>query len=337
MRRLDYAAVVGLGTLGGELGADLGRQGSQVIGVDTDEKARERALKTGCFSKVLAEITQIPHNVNVVFEAVYEDRSLKAHVLGQLSEVVDHDTYIAMASSTIPSSTLADKVENPSRLMNCHTLPDLKTRRFAELQGPGNYTEDAALAIMASEMRKKQYAVSIVNGESPGFIFNQIWHNVMFKMFEQMTEKERSYEEIESAWRYYFGMPYGGIMAMDLIGHDTLYKVFTQVDAKIGVGIPQVIADFYSNQTYGLKSGQGFFTYETPDLDGLHKAAREFKSKVRKKVRKEIGEEIWTVIKQGAETLIQNGQSRGAVGRAIREGYPITEKRLLKELESMGL
>lgn len=329
---LDDVGVIGLGTMGGEIAAYLTARGSRVSGVDIDPEARQRAAELG-LAGVYARIDDLPENLGTVLEAVPEDPALKGAILKQLSEHVRPTTYLGTISSTIPCSRYAERVSHPQRLMNAHILPDLRTRRFVELQGPGEYTIREHLEAMAQAFEEKGFAIAIVNGESPGYIFNHIWHSVMFMMFDLM--RRYSPVTIEYSCRDYFDMPYGGIMAMDLIGYDTLYAIFRQVEATMGIRVPEIVAQMNRKGTYGLESGKGFFAYDSPDLKGFHKTAREFPRLYPGSADRTVGERIWSVITSRARSLVESGQDRDDVFTAVRYGFPIDRKDLLEELDGV--
>jgi len=316
--------------MGGEIAAYLAERKSRVYGVDIAPDARRRATKQG-LTGVYARIDDLPINLGTVIEAVPEDPSLKGSILEQLGGHVSEHTYLATISSMIPCSRYVDKVTHPERLLNAHILPDLRTRRFVELQGPGPYTERQRLEAMARAFREKGFAVAIVNGESTGYLFNRIWHNVMFTMFDLMDE--HTPVTIEYSCRDYFDMPYGGIMAMDLIGYDTLYTVFRQVEERMGLPVPEVVTRMKRQKTYGLKSGEGFFVYDRTDLDGFHELARRFPELYPGSPDQKVGERIWNVIKAGARTLVEEGQDRDDVFTAVRYGFPIEKENLLEDLD----
>ena len=327
---LDDVGVIGLGTMGGEIAAYLARRKSHVYGVDIAPKARLNAANKG-LAGVYARIDDLPVNLGTVIEAVPEDALLKGSILEQLDIHVSDETYLATISSTIPCSRYADRISNPKRLMNTHILPDFRTRRFVELQGPGDYTERKRLEAMAHAFKEKGFAAAIVNGESPGYIFNQIWHNVMFTMFDLM--REYSFVTIEYSCRDYFDMPYGGIMAMDLIGYDTLYKIFGRIEETMEMPVPDVVVQMNRKKTYGLESCKGFFEYDSPDLEGFHKTAREFPKLYPGSADRKVGEHIWSVIKRGAKRVVEHGQDKDDVFTAIQYGFPIERQDLLKQLD----
>ena len=329
---LGDVGVIGLGTMGGEIAAYLARRGSHVYGVDIASKARQRAAKQG-LRGIYARIDHLPVRLGTVIEAVPEDLALKGSILEQLSNHVSDDTYLATISSTIPCSTYTDRVAHPERLMNAHILPDLRTRKLVELQGPGQYTERERLEAMAHAFKERGFAAAIVNGESPGYIFNQIWHNVMFTMFDLM--KTYSPVTIEYSCRDYFDMPYGGVMAMDLIGYDTLYQIFGRVEETMGIPVPEVVVEMNRKETYGLESGKGFFAYDSPDLEGFHKTAREFSELYPGSADQAVGGRIWNVIREGAKRLVEHGQDKDDVFTAVRYGFPIETQSLLRELDDL--
>jgi 3-hydroxyacyl-CoA dehydrogenase len=327
---LDDVGVIGLGTMGREIAAYLAERKSRVYGVDIASKARLRAAKKG-LAGVYARIDALPVELDTVIEAVPEDFSLKGSILEQLSNHLSDRTYLATISSTIACSSYADRVSHPQRLMNTHILPDLRTRRFVELQGPGDYTKREALEAMARAFQEKGFAVAIINGESPGYIFNQIWHNIMFTMFDLMREYPPV--TIEYSCREYFDMPYGGVMAMDLIGYDTLYKIFSRVEETRGIPVPEVVVEMNRKETYGLESGKGFFEYDSPDLEGFHETAREFPKLYPGSADQIVGERIWSVITEGARRLVEHGQDKDDVFAAVRYGFPVERENLLEELD----
>jgi len=309
---LGDVGVIGLGTMGGEIAAYLARRGGYVYGVDIASKARQRAAKQG-LRGIYARIDDLPVKLDAVIEAVPEDTALKGSILERVNGHVSNDTYLATISSTIPCSTYTDKVSHPERLMNAHILPDLRTRRFVELQGPGQYTKRENLEAMAHAFKDKGFAAA-----------------TMFDLMRQYSPVT-----IEYSCRDYFDMPYGGVMAMDLIGYDTLYQIFGRVEETMGIPVPEVVVEMNRKETYGLKSGKGFFEYDRSDLEGFHKTAKEFPELYPGSADEAVGERIWNVIRQGAKRLVEHGQDKDDVSTAVRYGFPIERKSLLMELDEL--
>ena len=80
------------------------------------------------------------------------------------------------------------------------------------------------------------------------------------------------------------------------------------------------------------RQGNGFFKYKSNDLDGFHTEAIEFKKRYRGKVVQEIGDEFWVTIKNAAGNLLKDGQEEGEILKAVRDGFPIRNSVLLKDL-----
>ncbi len=314
--------IVGFGTIGGELGPYLAKHGAAVYGVDVNSNARKRATLSRSFAKIFGNINKLPASLDAVIEATPEILTLKSRILTKINEKVNKNTYILLTSSTIPTSTFIEYVDNPERLMNAHILPDLRTRKFIELQGPGpKYTNQVLLKNVEKRFSKFGFNVAIVNGESEGFIFNRIWHGVMLTVFNLM--KYYDHKDIDYSCAKHFEWRYGPVMAMDLIGYDTLYNVFSLVMEKQGEKVPSRIKEMKEDRTLGLKSGKGFYEYKSHDLDGLHKAAEDFMSSYSSTLIPDIATNIWNTIRTIANTLLENGQTKKEIQKAIRYGFPI--------------
>lgn len=317
---MKQIAIIGLGTIGSELGPYLSERGALVYGVDDNHTARQQASSTKSFAKVCGDVAELPACLDAIFEATPEDPRLKARVLKRVS-TLHGDAYLLSTSSTIPSSTYASIVENPRRLMNAHVLPDLRTRKFIELQQSVSGQE---FEHVADGLSSYGFRVAMIDGESDGFIFNQIWHRVMFMVFELM--ESRAYQDIDRSCATHFNWPYGPVMAMDLIGFDTLYKVFSLVQASRGIDIPKIVVQMNTEHKLGLKSRRGFYRYESPDLRGFHDAAKEFLASHSGAVSEDLAERVWGTIKQCANTLLANGQRKSEIMKAIRHGFPLHER-----------
>lgn len=317
--------IVGLGTIGGELGPYLAKHGVTVYGVDIDPNVRRKAEQSRVYTGVFECIDQLPQNLDAVIEATPEIPDLKTKVLAEISKRVNNDAYILLTSSTMPSSAFTNYINNPRRLMNAHVLPDLEVRRFIEFQGAGTkYTEQGLLRTISDQFSKFDFNVAIINGESEGFIFNRIWHGVMFTIFDLMKKYKYEPWQIDHSCAEYFGWPYGPCMAMDLIGHDTLYNVFSLVVKKRGGHIPEVIKQLFEEGKLGLKSGKGFYEYNSSDLNGLHNAAEKFMCEYHSApINQEVTNRVWGTIKMITNELLKSGQDREEIRKAVRYGFPI--------------
>ena len=120
---------------------------------------------------------------------------------------------------------------------------------------------------------------------------------------------------------------------MDLIGYDTLYRIFGQIKEQRGIPIPEIVVKMKKEKTYGLESGKGFFEYDHPDFEGFHQKAREFPKLYPGSADLEVGKRIWGIIKESAKSLIEHGQDKDDVFMAVRYGFPIERKNLLEELD----
>ena len=324
MDNIVTIGIVGYGTIGQELAHDLSDKGKQIYVVDSNSAALDRAVTAGKFSGVYESIGQLPDGLHAIVEGVPEVPDLKAGVMQQIDAAADPETYILTVSSTMPSSSFAGLVSNPARLMNAHVLPDLHYRRFVELQGPGDHTDRDAMDYLKQQFEGLDFHVCMVNGESPGFLVNRMWHSLMFATFELL--KTYTPIEVDFAVHKYLGVPYGPCMSMDMIGYDTLFNVFSRVQESMGIPIPDHVRQMHDSGSLGLKTGSGFFVYESCDYSGLHAAAKSSLSEHKDEPIEQIASAVWANITQSAAQLVgdpNNPQDAQEVRKAVKFGFPI--------------
>lgn len=274
-------AVVGAGTMGGQIayqaalhGWDvrlIGRREERLQAARSEaskllrrrvEKGRldhdecEAALTRVVLSTELDHVTE----ASVVIESVPEDREAKRAVIADIAERLCDDAILGTNSSTMPSSMLADRVLDASRLLNVHFFnPPLVMALVEVVQGP-HTSED-------STRRAMEFARSIgktpvlVARETYGFIANRILFIALQEAMRLVQEGYVSIDDCDLAVHQALGWPLGPFALADLVGLDVVEAILDEGARQTGDSrwepLP-LLRDHVRRGELGRKTGQGF-------------------------------------------------------------------------------
>ena len=207
--------------------------------------------------KVLSNITGTSDlkelkDVDIVIEAVFEERAVKKSVYEELMTVIPETCIVASNTSSLPVSELAKHVTHPARFAGLHFFSPVWRMQLVEIvrgDATSQETVDDLLSFVDS-MGKRP----IICRDNPGFVVNA----TLFPYFLtalRLIEEGNTIETVDGAMTR-FGMPVGPIKLIDNVGIDVMHKIF------MGLAIPQeTIRRVVEAGRLGVKkSGAGFFT-----------------------------------------------------------------------------
>jgi 3-hydroxybutyryl-CoA dehydrogenase len=232
-------AVVGSGLMGAEISLVFAMAGHEVVMIDHDRNALERAmlrikrvLTTGVGRGFYTEEAVassmdriIPsqsyedlRSVDMVTEAVYEAQSVKESVLASLASVCKPTCVLATNTSTIPISTLAATLPAARRpyFLGTHYFSPVSRMKLVEVItgfDTGPQTTDwvckTCEAIGKVAIRVKDVA---------GFAVNRMLHAFIIEAVRLADEGVASLADIDQACRLGLGHPLGPFELMDIVG-----------------------------------------------------------------------------------------------------------------------
>ena len=346
----NTVAVLGLGRMGMEVAEFFAEKGSTVYGVDTNKSVRDSAHDG--FEDVFENVSGLEGtNLDLVVELVTEDLSVKFPLHADIARIAGPETIVAVGSSTIPSRLFVSDLdrwgykslyENPSNVLNVHFLPDLKSRRFADLQLSTHHDENASKVMLgvAKYLAMNDIAFSVLNEESPGFIFNNLWHGIMLASMALLDEgctPEVIDKTMVNAW----GLKYGPFLGMELIGYDTLYHVFNRsVESGYLPEVPTHVINQYKTGKYGLKTRQGVYVFDSNNVDELMKHNEKLFNDDSIRVDVEVEKKLNEVLDTLATQLVEGNEKKGIapqdpvqVLKAIKYGLPVENRAFLDSLQ----
>jgi 3-hydroxyacyl-CoA dehydrogenase/enoyl-CoA hydratase/3-hydroxybutyryl-CoA epimerase len=245
--------------------ADKGKAHSQKLMTDQVNKGRATAADRDA---LLARITATPDyaalkDVDLVIEAVFEDRKVKEEAIAKAQAVIGDGTIFASNTSTLPITSLAKSFKDQPRFVGIHFFSPVERMMLVEII-LGKETGDAALAVALDYVRAIRKTPIVVN-DSRGFYTSRVVGTYIREGQLMLTEGVPA-AMIENVARM-AGMPVGPLSLNDEVAVDLAWKILKATEADLG---PQAIDQrqkelldqmVEKRGRFGRKNGKGFYDY----------------------------------------------------------------------------
>lgn len=202
-------------------------------------------------------------DVDLVIEAVFEDREVKAEVTRRAHENIRADCVFASNTSTLPISGLASVSPTPDQFIGIHFFSPVEKMPLVEVIR-GERTGERALAVALDFIRLLKKTPIVVN-DGRGF-FTTRFVSAYILEGQAMLLEGIPPALIEYAGRA-AGMPVGPLALADEVALDLSWKIREQWKKDLGadyVSHPgEVVNDVLvvEHGRYGRKNGMGFYDY----------------------------------------------------------------------------
>jgi 3-hydroxyacyl-CoA dehydrogenase/enoyl-CoA hydratase/3-hydroxybutyryl-CoA epimerase len=281
---LKTVGVVGAGFMGAGIAYVSAKAGLSVVLIDRDQAAADKGkahsedlmkklVGQGRATKeeaegVLARITATPDyaalkDADLVVEAVFEDRAVKADVTKQVAAVMKPGAIFASNTSTIPITHLAEAFPDPARFIGIHFFSPVDKMMLTEVI-MAEKTESQALAVALDFVRVIKKTPIVVN-DTRGFFVNRCFLRYISEAYDMLIEGVPA-AMIENAAKF-AGMPVGPLALNDETAVDLAQKIMKATIRDEGEGavnpehfklINHMVDD---ENRLGRKNGKGFYDY----------------------------------------------------------------------------
>ena len=270
-----HVHVVGGGLMGGDIAAWCSLKGFSVTLQDQSPEMLSRAIGLAhqLFSKRLRDRRKvrdamdrlIPDHLargvpqaDVVIEAIYEDTEAKQALYQQLEPRMKSDAVLATNTSSIRLERLAEKLQNPSRLVGLHFFNPVA--RMPLLEVVAMESTDAAVIERALTFSKRISKFPLLVKSSPGFLVNRVL--LPYLMEAMQLHREGVPAAVIDKAAVEFGMPMGPIELADTVGLDICKSVAEKLGDTLDIEVPEELISMVDSGKLGRKSGEGFYRYE---------------------------------------------------------------------------
>jgi enoyl-CoA hydratase / 3-hydroxyacyl-CoA dehydrogenase len=291
------AAVVGAGTMGGEIAQAIAAADIPVVLKDIDQKfvdtglEKAREVTKGQLDRlvtkekltqeqadeqleaVMGRITGTTDytefgDVDFVIEAAPEKMEIKQTVFAELDAVTPGHAILASNTSSLSIAEMADATLRPHQVVGFHFFYPASVMPLVEIVAGVTDEETIEAAVNFAQTIRKQ---PIVCEEVPGFVVNRILNSAVGEIWRAQEEQGLSIKKIDEAVGAQNVAPMGPFFLVDLLGLDTVYHVAEHLNESYGdsfyvhQGMKKLVAD----GKLGAKSGgSGFYENGEPQIPG---------------------------------------------------------------------
>jgi len=285
------AAVVGAGTMGGEIAQVCAAAGVDVVLKDVEQKFVDQGLQKaeqvtkgqlgGLVKK--EKITQEQADkqaeeilgridgtttydgfgdVDFVIEAVPERMNIKHAVFGELDAVTPGHAIIASNTSALSITEMAEATTRPDKVLGFHFFWPASVMRLIEvIEGEETSEETMQAGVnFAQQIRK----TPIRCAEAPGFVVNRILNSAVSEIWRAQEEQGIDPKEIDKVVQESKAAPMGPFFLADMVGLDTTLHVAEHLLESYGgerFYVHKGMKELVEAGNLGQKTGKGFYEH----------------------------------------------------------------------------
>jgi 3-hydroxyacyl-CoA dehydrogenase len=276
------AAVVGAGTMGGEIAHVIANSDLPVVLKDVDQKfvdtglEKARSLWQGRvdagkmdaaeLDRKLALITGTTDydafgDVDFVIEAVPERMDIKQSVFSELDEVTPGHAILSSNTSSLSITEMGEATSRPDKVVGFHFFYPASVMRLIEvIEGDDTSPETAQAASNFAQTIRK---MPIRCGEAPGFVVNRILNSSVSELWRFQAETGIDIKELDKIVAESKAAPMGPFFLTDLLGLDTVLHVAEHLKESYGdrFYVHSQMQALVAAGDLGAKTGKGFYEH----------------------------------------------------------------------------
>jgi 3-hydroxyacyl-CoA dehydrogenase/enoyl-CoA hydratase/3-hydroxybutyryl-CoA epimerase len=282
--KVKKLGIIGAGFMGASVGYVSARAGIDVVLIDRDQESADKGkghaksviddlIKKGRAKEtdrdaILSRISatadyNVLKDCDLVIEAVFEDREVKAETYAKAQPLLKPDAIFASNTSTLPINSLAEEFKDQGKFIGIHFFSPVEKMMLVEII-VGKNTGDVALATALDYVRAISKTPIVVN-DSRGFFANRCVLRFTAEGLEMLMEGVPP-AMIENTAKM-AGMPVGPLSLSDEVALDLVLKIMKATEADLGANAidqtqKKLLVEMVEKQgRFGRKNGKGFYDY----------------------------------------------------------------------------
>jgi 3-hydroxyacyl-CoA dehydrogenase len=276
------AAVVGAGTMGGEIAQVIANSDIPVVLKDVDEvyvrqgldKARSLwqarvdagKLDAAELERRLGLISGTTDyggfgDVDFVIEAVPERMEIKQAVFSELDEATPGHAILASNTSSLSITEMGEATARPAKVVGFHFFYPASMMRLIEVVEGEDTSEETGQA--ASNFAQAIRKMPIRCSEAPGFVVNRILNAAVSELWRFQEETQTPIAELDRIVAESKAAPMGPFYLTDLLGLDTVLHVAEHLRECYGERfyVHGGMQELVTQGNLGAKTGKGFYEH----------------------------------------------------------------------------
>jgi len=295
-RRVERAAVLGAGVMGGSIAELIAAHDIPVLLKDIQQQALDaglrhanellqKAARKGVFGSGEAGLKfaliqgtlsyEKFGEVDLAIEAIVERMAVKQQVLQDVEEHIPPHAIFATNTSSLSVSTLAEVSQRPEQVVGIHFFNPVHRMPLVEVVRADRTSDDTLASAFSFALSMGKTPVLVA--DRPGFLVNRLlapYLNEAAYLLEDGCDVRAIDQALED-----FGMPMGPCRLLDEVGLDIAEHVALEMERAFGERMrPSGLVDSMSaDGLLGRKNGRGFYRYEQGKRKGVEPTvARRF-------------------------------------------------------------
>src|SRR5436305_14897922 len=276
------AAVVGAGTMGGEIAQTIANADIPVVLKDVEQKFVDQGLEKASSlwqgrvdagkmeeaerDRKLSLITGTTTydgfgDVDFVIEAVPERMEVKQTIFSELDEVTPGHAILASNTSSLSITEMSLATGRPHKVVGFHFFYPASVMRLIEvIEGDETSPETVQAATNFAQRIRK---MPIRCGEAPGFVVNRILNSSVAELWRFQEDTGIDVKELDKIVSDSKAAPMGPFFLADLLGLDTVLHVAEHLKQSYGdrFYVHKGMEELVAAGELGAKTGRGFYEH----------------------------------------------------------------------------
>lgn len=280
---IKKVAVVGMGTMGTQIGIVSARGGFETVMVDLSEELIKKGLSSirsflmgqvkkgkmenGEMEKVLSlirtttDLVKALSDVSLVIEAVFEDIDVKGALFRRMDGICLKESIFGSNTSTLSITEMGAVTSRPERCIGTHFLIPAALTPLAEVVRGLETSDETHQTVINFLTRCGKETVTV--SDSPGFVINRLYLPMVNEAFYVLESSLASAEEIDRCCVRGLSSPLGPLAAADAFGLDILLRCMGTFHKELGEKYrpAPLLVKLVKAGRLGRKSGRGVYDY----------------------------------------------------------------------------
>ena len=279
-QKIDTAAVIGCGTMGGGITMSFLNVGIPVTTLEMNQEALDRGIgvikrnydiqvQRGRMTaeevdkrmSLLSGTTNFEDlgSADLILEAIYENIDVKVDTFKKMDAIAKPGAILASNTSALDIDKMAEATSRPESVIGLHFFSPANIMKLLEIVRGGKTSKE----VIASSMKlgRQLNKIAVLSGNAPGFIGNRMLAGYTRQAGEIILQGATPYQ-VDNALLQ-FGMPMGPFQMNDLVGLDLGWRARKLSGMKPeDVPITARVADkLCEMDRYGQKNNRGYYIY----------------------------------------------------------------------------